>query len=525
MRLRRATKLLLLVLLIALVLPAHAGAAEPCSLPAALADAGEGPAWNELEGCVWPDDPVHGEFRPTTAAADGQNVYLLQLSTGRTVKIGRAAGSGGFGVGGGSGIALSIEELPALPIDPDEVFRLGFLGPAVLMVGPRALFAVVNTHWSWIEADAKGSLSDDEPCKATICPVLFRMDNSPGTQNEWRAVRPIAPAGSRIVGAALTNNTIWSLRALGGKLTVGYQPLGTASEVRLPPAGPQTDPKLTGDTAFAFAATRDFLLAFDAGRVASLPLLKNTPREPKAAASLRFTKGQPKAVVHAGYLYLIGGNLAADPVIERARITSAGELASWERFLDPSGQGDPGLSVAPIATATSARGFIWIFRNDGAIQVMRVSDAAAGQARIAWTVDQRPRVVELGKSYEIDVEWDYIGPMELNNLTGTVAATPAQTAAVLGAGATRPAPFAWLLGGGGSLVEQIEIAGLLPSPTAPGPTLRLCVKIPATTRRTEFQATILVRSNKQAIGPALRLQFKVATKKRPATETPVPVCA
>jgi hypothetical protein len=519
---------LLVCLLVASLLP---------SAPAAEAAVAAAPAPTCTNAAFWRCRHLLGTLRPTSVTSDGLSLFMMDPPNARIEQL-RFNADGSFTQIG----------LPWLPVR-DVTARLGSL-----VLGPRAFYAIVTFP------------DDDVGIDASV-PYLFRADRIPtAVSGGWRLLRQTAGAADVGLASVVMNRTVWMLRSCSedcldarrkgsnSAFAVDWQPLATENSQILQPPGPTID---LGDAvrarpAAGVTATTDAIYVFgghDTPTAATrIPLKNGTPGTPIEMPPLRNERIAATALVHGTSVYLVGGSQSdgqpTEPVIERARIeqradprtgTVIGNVQRWERLPAP---------ILPagvtIATATFARGQLWIIRSDGWVETMDVGTVAPGQSRLAWApasvsinggqpfdaVAPRPIKVRHGDTVDLTLEWSYTGAQTLEGVTVEVAGQPADpgkksksppfltatTRADYPAGTT-VAP--------GRVDFSAGALTLLP-PTSDGLPIQLQARIPTEVtdprrkdnrpvpdRRTEYNATVQVTAGGQRLGPVQRLRFVI----------------
>jgi hypothetical protein len=247
------------------------------------------------------------------------------------------------------------------------------------------------------------------------------------------------------------------------------------------------------------------------------------------------------ALIHGNTVYLVGGNQPGKPTIERGRIDRSGNIPTeaWEPLPDPKLP-----AGVKILTAAFARGKLWIFRDDGRVQAMKVNDTVPGKSHIEWGntfvaiqrqrsdgstdfLDQKvlppqPVRVKHGDQIEITQDWTYVGAQELSNVTVDATGT------VLDPGQRRSpiflrSPFPASL--------PIRLTDALTPPETDGTQIKLTIEIPTCVtrngnrrvapcdwnqmldKRSEYNLNVTISAGGQKLGPIQRMRFVVERPK------------
>lgn len=538
-----------LLLLVDVSAAPPAGAAPPGGRPAPGA-CDPTPFWE----CITTSAKVEYDLlardglKPTSVATDGLSLFLMDTASNKMRQIRFTAGDG---------LADLIEQLPWPIADP--VARPAQFG--VLVLGPRAFYAIVTVP--------------DAGRPETSVPLLYRADRVPtAIRGGWRFLRQTAGPADVGLSAAVVNSTVWmvrscgvcqGLRGQGSAFSVDWQPLATENNEILRPPGPTIDlgTSVVPRPAAGVTATKDAIYVFggrDTPRTATrIPLKSGSPQGPvktcdpnlrvdPCQSDLKNDRGVDStdpavpnpstALIHANTIYLVGGNQPGKPAIERGRIDRTGNVPTeaWEPVPDPYLP-----SGVKILTAVFARGKLWIFRDDGRIQAMKVTATVPGQSRIAWgtttaliqrnkadgTPDApifleprppQPIRVRHGDKIDLTFDWTYTGAQELSNVTvdvaGTIADTGVRRSPII---LTNPAPTTLpmklddLLSPPETGGTQIALSVAIPTClTRPGSrAVRPCAGNQIVDRRGEYNLSVTISAGGQKLGPIQRVRFVV----------------
>jgi hypothetical protein len=484
-----------------------------------------------------------GTLRPTSVTSEGLSLFMMDPPAGRIEQL-RFNQDGSFTqiplpwLPIADAVALTREESGA-PFNPNPAAAFGSL-----VLGPRAFYAIVTLPDPALGIDA-------------TVPYLFRADRIPtAISGGWRFLRQTAGGADQGLASVVMNRTVWMLRSCSqvcldarrkgrnAAFAVDWQPLATENIRILQPPGPTID---LGDTvrarpAAGVTATAEAIYVFGGQETPNtatrIPLKNGLPGKPEQMTDLPVARRAATALVHGTLIYLVGGTDPArptDPVIERGRIeawsdprggTVRGHVRKWEPLPSPSLP-----TGVTIATATFARGQLWIIRSDGWIQTMDVGAVAPGQTRLTWDqteavtrhklangslgpavtshpVPPQPIKVRRGDVIELKIDWSYLGAQTFEGVNVQIAGVLSDT------GIRRSAPFIT------ARQASFPSASLLP-PGGPGPQLELTAVIPEVVtdvarnrkvpdRRSEYNATVqLVTASGQKLGPLQRLRFVV----------------
>jgi hypothetical protein len=506
---RRTAQVLILlaVLLSALPEAVLAQTAENCPN-----NVGRAPRANEITPTpFWNTEFIFppGGFRPVSMTSDGQSIYLLDQGD-QTVTPARSPRI----------VRIPLHERSyrtcVLPV-PDDWTAAG-ADPrkfSVILLGPRAFYLVSN------------------PDQAPYLPTVYRADRFPtAIRGGWRALRQLQPAEEGL-DAVVENTTLFALRSdpVQG-YEVDWQPIeSTTAESIVPPgttihlADKAEVTRPAAGVAVAERAIYVFGGRFSARDVVRIPLKNRVPTEEEGLPQLPSDRIGGRALIHARFLYLVGGNAAGRPTIERTAVPLSFGTSGiqWDAMPEP-----PAGSGAIIAS-TFAKGKLWLVRENGNIETTSAEAIQPGKTAVEWgSTIRRQRIVQKGDSFTVDLPLRYSGPQDMTDLSVEFTASPLQT------DSPRNVTFASFVP---SSLPSTSVLRASParSPST-GPTLQLQVDIPTTKVRTEYIAIALLRSGPasgksclatlqvrpclQKIGPQLVLRFVV--DKRPPTPGPTP---
>ncbi|TAK25956.1 MAG: hypothetical protein EPO26_01000 [Chloroflexota bacterium] len=334
-------------------------------------------------------------LRPTTATADGMSVFLLDQSIPALMRLPLNVNLDD---------AMHMCELPT-PWDAAAPPRL----LSQILIAPRAFYL--------LSTDAVSDV-----------PSLFRADRYPtAIRGGWRRVRQMNGPATIGLSAVAQDATIFALRS-GPAFEVDWQPIGSTGAESSVRGGATLKLSSSPRAPVGITVTRDTIYVFGGigteTAVTRVPLKNRSPRTPEAAASLAYRRTGAVALVHDGYIYLVGGNDPGKPTIERSRQPLPDDPAKvlWEAMPEPPVEG------GDINAAVFARGKFWLFRADGRVQTTQVASLAPGTALIRWDRFVRTtRVVRKGDTFTVDIPWQYTGPLPLSTINVDLKASALYT--------------------------------------------------------------------------------------------------
>lgn len=344
------------------------------------------------------------DIRPTSLSSDGLSIYAFDPAAGLANQLQFV------------GDTFRVTQLPKIadPIDPGEGVA------SRLVVGERGLYVVGTVH------------GDTEP-------KVRRIDRAGSTvRGDWR-IRPGATNSAPLTAvSAAVDNGLWTLRAdnAGPPSKLDRQAIETDLAENQPPQN-----VLTLDTTGAGAALAGSGLAtierpktliapnpgqeapvqgalYAIGGLGSETLVKRIPivhgvaQSPTPEPAMKAPRVDAATTVQGSWLYAIGGN-SGGATIERARIASDGALSGWQAMPEPP-------AGASIVNAVAGQAKLFIFRADGTVQRMSLTDNEPSRAKVAWGIGTQPQHVKRGDTVNLTVPWQYVGPQNLRGLTVTL---------------------------------------------------------------------------------------------------------